>query len=219
MRPQIAVVALLSAVTNGASLNRRATTVLPTNSFSSFDNHWNWFYPGGVTDHNGGARMDKEHVKFEGGNTVVITAEPVTGEPPSKHGGRTIPINYRAGAIHSKETFTVEKGGGYDFNAEFLVNPISGTWPAFWVSGAESWPPEIDMAEWMGDGNILFNTWNTSDSNTSKSLPYKNPEKWQSVKTQVRDENGKDVRVTFTFNGEVVATQFGAGFVGKPLNL
>lgn len=221
MHVQIPVLALLSAVAHGATLRpRAATTVLPTNSFGSFDTYWNYLYPGGESDHNGGARMDKEHVSFQGDNTVVMTSEPVEGEPPSYFGGRTIPINYRSGTIHSKNQFTVQKGGGYDFHAEFLFKqPWAGCWPAFWVTGAKSWPPEIDMAEWMGDGKILFNTYNTSSQLTSKALLYENAEEWHSVKTEVRDENGVDVRVNFIYDGTPIATQFGKGFVGQPLNL
>lgn len=120
MYAQIPFLTLLSAVAHGASLHRRASTVIPTNSFGSFATYWEYLYPGGLTDHNGGARMDKDHVTFEGDNTAVLSAEPVTGEPPSYFGGRTIPINYRAGTIHSKNNFTVQVGGGYDFYAEFL---------------------------------------------------------------------------------------------------
>lgn len=220
MRSGIPIVALLAAATNGAALEARAqSTVLPKNSFSNFDKYWNYLYPGDVTDHNGGARMDKEHVKTENGNTVVITAEPSEGEEDSSHGDGSTPVNYRSGAIHTKETFTVKKNGGYDFNAEVLVNPVKGTWPAFWCSGAESWPPEIDFVEWMGDGKVLFNTWNTSEIHGADSLPYKNVDEWHSISTKVVDDNGSDVKVTFTYDGEVVATQWGKGFVGKALNL
>jgi Beta-glucanase/Beta-glucan synthetase len=26
----------------------------------------------------------------------------------------------------------------------------TGTWPAFWLTGTQSWPPEIDIYEWYG---------------------------------------------------------------------
>ncbi|MBE3048102.1 hypothetical protein IMZ48_37470, partial [Candidatus Bathyarchaeota archaeon] len=134
MRTGIPILALLAAVTSGAAVERRAqATVLPKNSFGSFDKYWNYLYPGDIADHNGGARMDKEHVKVEGGNTVILTAEPSTGEPNSSHGDGSIPIHYRSGAIHSKATWTVKQNGGFDFNAEVLVNPVKGTWPAFWA--------------------------------------------------------------------------------------
>lgn len=221
MHSGIPIVALLAAVTNGAAFERRAegATVLPKNSFSNFDQYWNYLYPGDVSDHNGGARMDKEHVKTENGNTIVITAEPSSGEPNSSHGDGSIPIHYRSGAVHTRETFTVKKNGGFDFNAEVLVNPVKGTWPAFWCSGAESWPPEIDFLEWMGDGKVLFNTWNTSEIHDSKALAYNNVAEWHSVSANVVDDNGSDVKVTFTYDDKVVSTQWGKGYVGKALNL
>ena len=191
--------------------------LIPTNSFSSFGKYWNNLYPDG-SDHNGGARMDKEHVSIDSGN-LVITAEPVEGEPPSYFGGRVIPINYRSGAIHAKENFTVRKNGGLDFSAEFIAPVEKGTWPAFWLTGVDKWPPEIDIAEWMGDGKILFNTYNTSTQMTSKNLVYKNPDQWHSVRCEIRDENGSDVRVQFYYDGQPIATQYGAGFVNQGLHL
>lgn len=192
-------------------------TLIPTNSFSSLDTYWNYLYPDG-SDHNGGARMDKAHTTVKDG-VLTLTAEKVSGEPPSKFGDGTIPINYRSGAVHSKQTFTVAKGGGLDFSGEFKAPIAKGTWPAFWLTGAESWPPEIDIAEWMGDGNILFNTYNTSTNPMSKSLPYINQNNWHKVQAEIRDENGSDVSVKFYMDGTAVDTQYGSGFVGKPLNL
>lgn len=192
-------------------------TVIPANSFSSLETHWKYLYPGG-SDHNGGARMDKNHVSVESGN-LVLTAEPVTGEPPSEFGGRIIPINYRSGTIHAKETFTVAKNGGYDFSGEFIAPVDKGTWPAFWVTGVDDWPPEIDLAEWMGDGNIQFNTYNTSSNPSSRQVAYENPNKWHSIRAEVRDENGSDVRIQFFMDGEPMDTQYGASFVNKALYL
>lgn len=221
MRAEIPAVALLAAVTNGAMVKRLAepATLIPKNSYSNFDTYWNYLYPGGVSDHNGGARMDKEHVKTENGNTVVITAEPSEGEPNSEHGDGSTPIHYRSGAIHSKESFTVKKNGGFDFKSEVLVNPVKGTWPAFWCSGDNSWPPEIDFLEWFGDGDVLFNTWNTSEIHDGARRPYNNVDQWHSVNVAVVDDNGSDVKVTFTYDDEVVSTQWGKDYVGKPLNV
>ncbi|SPO04346.1 uncharacterized protein DNG_07031 [Cephalotrichum gorgonifer] len=221
MYAQLSVLTLLSAIAHGAALQpeRRAGAILiPKNSFADYDSYWLDLYPGGKTDHNGGARMDMDHVAFSGGNTITITAEPVTGEPPSLFGGRTIPINYRSGAIHSKIDFKVTKGGGVDYYAEVNAPIAPGTWPAWWVSGANKWPPEIDMAEWMGDGKILFNTWNTSSIMASKALPY-DTSKWHSVLTQVRDINGVDVKVTFIYDGVTVAVQTGKGYINEPMHM
>lgn len=139
-------------------------TMIPKSSFNSqtdFDTDWNYLYPWG-TDHNGGARMANSQVAFSSGQ-LTLTAKKVSGQPPASHGGQSIPINYLSGAIHAKEHFNVSKGGGYDFTGEFKATTTKGTWPAFWLTAVNGWPPEIDMAEWKGSGKISFNTFNVSD--------------------------------------------------------
>lgn len=115
-------------------------TMIPSTSFDSqadFDADWDYLYPWG-SDHNGAARMDKAHVKIADG-TVTLTAERVTGQKPASHGGQMIDIHYLSGAISAKEYFNVSPGGGYDFTGEFKATTTRGTWPAFWLTGVDSW--------------------------------------------------------------------------------
>jgi beta-glucanase (GH16 family) len=188
---------------------------IPTNSFSDFDTYWNYLYPWG-SDHNGGARMDTAHVSVEDG-VLVLTAEPVTGQSPAQHGGNEIPINYLSGAIHAKEQFTVKAGGGYDFSADFIAPVELGTWPAFWLTGVNSWPPEIDIAEWKGSGDISFNTFNTSSEVDALDVNYPSPSEWHSVKAEIRAVNGADVKTDFYLDGEWVTSQHAASFIYAPL--
>lgn len=99
-------------------------------------------------------------------------------------------INYLSCAIYANQEFTVEEGMGLDFEAEFIAPVGTGIWPAFWLTATVGWPPEIDMAEWKGSGDISFNTFNTSDQVDALDLPYLNPAEWHTVKTQLRDHNG-----------------------------
>lgn len=191
------------------------TTVIPSDSFSNFDAYWNQLYPWG-SDHNGGARMSSGQVSVSDGY-LVITADPASGEPPAEHGGNQIPINYLSGAIHAQNTFTVTSGGGLDFSADFLAPVDRGTWPAFWVTGADSWPPEIDIAEWKGSGDISFNTFNTSSEVIALDIPYTAPGDWHTVLAEVRDVNGVDVSVDFYLDGSFVARQGGSNYIGAPL--
>ncbi|KAK2055806.1 family 16 glycoside hydrolase [Colletotrichum caudatum] len=194
-------------------------TVIPTGSFdckTSFDRYWNYLYPWG-SDHNGGARMTQNNVKF-GNGTLTLTATKVSGQPPAGRDGK-IPINYLSGTIHAKQHFIVSRGGGNDFTAEVRATTTKGTWPAFWLSGVQTWPPEIDMAEWKGSGKISFNTFNTSSAVVSKNVKYPDPDKFHKIKCETRDLNGKDVQVKFYMDDQLVTTQIGAGFVGKPMYL
>ncbi|KAI1500399.1 concanavalin A-like lectin/glucanase domain-containing protein [Biscogniauxia marginata] len=208
---------LLLAIAAGTEAVR---TIIPTTSFNSqsdFDADWNYHYPWGTT-HNGGARMDKAQVQFSNG-LLTLTAKKVTGQPDAGSGDNTIKINYLSGAIHAKEHFTVQTGGGYDFTGEFKATTTKGTWPAFWLTAVSGWPPEIDMAEWKGSGKISFNTFNTSSVLSWKDVTYPNPDQFHSIKCEIRDVNQKDVSVKFYMDGSLITTQVGGGYVGKPLYL
>lgn len=57
------------------------------------------------------------------------------------------------GLICSENSFQY---GHFEIEAKLPSGPI-GIWPAFWFSGVESWPPEIDIFEGFGNwkGNYL----------------------------------------------------------------
>ncbi|KAJ0386378.1 hypothetical protein COL922a_004426 [Colletotrichum nupharicola] len=175
-------------------------TIIPKTSFdsqSNFDADWNYLYPWG-SDHNGGARMTKGNVKFSGG-TLTLTAN-------KRRDPRQRALN-------------VSKGGGYDFSAELKATTTKGTWPAFWLTAVQGWPPEIDMAEWKGSGKISFNTFNTSSIVTAKDVNYPSPGNFHSIKVETRDLNDKDVQAKFYMDGNLITTQVGAGYFGKPMYL
>uniref|UniRef100_A0A8H7K6R4 Uncharacterized protein n=1 Tax=Bionectria ochroleuca TaxID=29856 RepID=A0A8H7K6R4_BIOOC len=148
--------------------------------------------------------MDKSQVSTAQGY-LTLTSKPVTGQPPAHHGGKDIPINYLSGAIHAKKTFTVQAGGGFDFSADFLAPVDKGM------------APEIDVAEWKGSGDISFNTFNTSSQVTARDVPYSNPKAWHTVRTEIRDANGRDVSVSFYLDNKWVATQYGSNYVDAGL--
>lgn len=197
----------IAAVAGG--LHQRAVTDIPSDSFSSLDEYWNYYYPWGQT-HNGGAKMTKEQVSVDNG-VLKLTATPTSSEAD--------PIHYYSGAIHAKKTFTVAAGGGYDISAEFIAPVAKGTWPAFWLNAAAGWPPEIDIAEWKGSGKISFNTFNTSSEVEALDVDYPSPGSWHSVKAEIRDINGYEVSTKFYLDGKLVTTQIANDYVGKGLRL
>ncbi|KAF2196092.1 family 16 glycoside hydrolase [Delitschia confertaspora ATCC 74209] len=202
-------------------LNPRAVqTLIPKSVFDSTTNLEQYFtynYPWG-TDHNGAARMAPSHVSLSAG-TLTLTAQPVTGQKPATHGGKQIPIHYLSGAVGAKQHFTVPANGGLAFSGSFQATTIKGTWPAFWLTGVNGWPPEIDMAEWKVSGKISFNTFNTSSQVAAKDVSYRSPENFHDIRTELRHVNGKDVQVKFYMDGKLVTTQVGKGFMGKAMYL
>lgn len=161
--------------------------------------------------------MDKPHVSISTPGTLTITAQRVTGQPPATHGGQQIAINYLSGAIGAKQTFTVPTGGGLVFSAEFQAPVAKGTWPAFWLTAVQGWPPEVDMAEWKGSGKISFNTFNTSSSVSARDVAYPNPGQWHAVRCQLRDNGGGIVQVKYFLDNVEVTTHYGRDYVGKAL--
>ncbi|KAH9889641.1 concanavalin A-like lectin/glucanase domain-containing protein [Xylariomycetidae sp. FL2044] len=223
MRSQLLLTALpcIVSATTTTPKSRRQTvteTLIPTTSFSSFDTYWKALYPWG-TDHNGGARMSESQISVSSDGALTLTATPVTGEPPAENGGVEYPVHYLSGAVHAAQTFAVAAGGGYDFSGEFRATTTYGTWPAFWLTAVSGWPPEIDMAEWKGSGDVSFNTFNTSSSVATHDVPYDDPDAWHTVKVQLRDENGSDVRVKYFLDGVEQTTHYGDNYIGAAMYL
>jgi beta-glucanase (GH16 family) len=163
--------------------------------------------------------MDKAHVTISAPGILTLTAQRVTGQPPATHAGKQIPINYLSGAVGARQNFTVAKGGGLVFSASFLAPVTKGTWPAFWLTGVSSWPPEIDMAEWKGSGKVSFNVFNTSSVAATKDVVYKEPGRWHDVKCELHDSGGGAARVRYWLDGQEVVTQYEKGIVGKEMYL
>ncbi|KAL0261337.1 hypothetical protein SLS55_002767 [Diplodia seriata] len=204
--------------TSPAKRQSSGTTLIPKTCFddySSLEEYFDYLYPWG-SDHNGSARMvgnstDHDYIAIDPAGQLTITAKPVSGQPATSGGTA---INYLSGAVHAKQSFAVEAGGGLDFSASVLATTDVGTWPAFWLTATEGWPPEIDLAEWKGSGDISFNTFNTSSEVEAKDVEYPSPTEFHDVKAELRDENGSDVSINFYLDGELVTTQVGAGYTG-----
>jgi hypothetical protein len=54
-------------------------------------------------------------------------------------------FNFTGGVVTTKAAYTY---GLFEINCRFPAG--RGFWPAFWLSGANSWPPEIDVLEFVG---------------------------------------------------------------------
>lgn len=151
---------------------------------------------------------------------MTLSAVYTTGLGTVTSGGKTIQLHYKSGTIYAKPTFTCALGGGYDITASFIAPTTKGTWPAFWLTAVSGWPPEIDIAEWKGNGKISFNTFNTSSSVTAHDVTYSNPGSTHTVKATVRPESdGKTAKINFYLDGTLQMTQFGANYVGKAMYL
>ena len=192
-------------------LAKRESTLIPTTCFdstSSLTEYFDYAYPWGDT-HNGAAKMYDANAVISTAGTLTLNAT-YTGASD---------YAYDSGTVYAKQSFTVEESGGLDFTADFIAPVATGTWPAFWLDGVNSWPPEIDIAEWKGTGDISFNTFNTSSEVEALNVDYPNPTEFHTVKAELRDENGSDVSVKFYLDGTLVTTQWASGLTGQPMYL
>ncbi|MCL6218203.1 hypothetical protein [Zunongwangia pacifica] len=130
-------------------------------SFSSLENFnkdWNMLYPWGA-DHNGSARMFEENVNLNDG-VLQIHSEWIdwawegysTADPHLR-------ITFHSGAVHAKQKIQVtEELPDWEISGDFKAPTAPSSWPAFWITGVDSWPPEIDILEFKGTTSNLQNT-------------------------------------------------------------
>ncbi|TFK41612.1 endo-beta-1,3-galactanase [Crucibulum laeve] len=202
-----------------------ATTVIPSNSFSSystFESYWAYLYPWG-SDHNGSARMkgsSSDHSNIVvASNTLSLIATPTSNlSPPTSSADPHPAIHYASGAIHAKSQITVTSANGYTISGEFSASTAKGTWPAFWLTAVNGWPPEADIGEWKGTANNWYNTFNTSSVVRSDLVSWPTDLSFHSLKAVLTAEsNNADVKIQFYMDNTLRATQYGQGFVGKPM--
>lgn len=110
-------------------------------------NWWTrYIYSGGLLD-----TLNDERQLYRERNNHVMTGSTL------ELTGRVVPLNerfqYESGMIRSKDTFKY----GY-FETRAKMPPGIGSWPAFWLNsdsgpdGSLSWPPEVDIFEFVNNG-------------------------------------------------------------------
>ncbi|MFK4088225.1 hypothetical protein ACI2LF_29200 [Kribbella sp. NPDC020789] len=200
-------------------------TVIDTGTFANYSalqTTWNYLYPWG-SDHNGSARMyasadDHNHVYLESGGVLVLKATRITWDEGTSSSDPHLPIRYHSGAIHAKQQVTVtDRYPDWEIKGEFQAPSARGTWPAFWLTGADSWPPESDILEFKGDARAWFNTYDGDWDSTIVAVS--NPGGWNRYRAWITKANATDVDIDYYLNDQWIATHRGTNFVGKPMNL
>lgn len=193
-------------------------TVIPANSFSSFSTYWNNLYPWG-SDHNGTARMRTENISNSG--DVLTFTSTVTSGVGNSNKDPYLPIHYYSGAVHAKAIPVVNDAyPKWRFSAEVQSPSQKGTWPAWWITGADSWPPESDIMEFKGSATTWTNTYkNPSGGWSSQGHVISNPANWHTYTAYLTKISATDVQIEYWIDGTLKATHTGANFVGKRFNI
>lgn len=117
--------------------------------------------------------------------------------------GKTYNTKFDVGCLNSKKLF---KYGLFEFDIELPKG--CGLWPAVWLTGYESWPPEIDLIEAYSDikGNwnndLKTNAFydmvdNVHDIKARKSIPIKNKNVYNTLNIKLLWEED---RIVYYYN-------------------
>ena len=125
-------------------------------------------------DHNGSARMvgsatDNSHVYLPSRGSADDQ-----GQPGQRAGQTSTTCPARRGP--RIRSWSTTSSRSYEVRGEFQAPSARGTWPAFWLTGATSWPPESDILEFKGDSRNWFNTYkNAAGAWSSTIVSVSNP--------------------------------------------
>jgi len=191
-------------------------------SYQAFEASWNYLYPWG-SDHNGTARMvasaaNHSQVSLAGG-VLTLKATRIGGNEGASSQPPHLPIHYHSGAVHAKQQVLISSVYPvWDIRGEFQAPSSRGTWPAFWITGVNSWPPESDILEYKGDARNWFNTYkNPAGAWSNTIVGVANPAGWHAYRAVLTKLNSTDVQIQYYLDGSLVGTHRGANFVGKAM--
>jgi len=191
-------------------------------SYQAFQAKWNYLYPWGA-DHNGSARMvassaDHSHVSLADG-VLTLKASRLTGNNGTSSQPPHLAIHYNSGAVHAKQQVLVTASYPvWDISGEFQASSARGTWPAFWITGVNSWPPESDILEYKGDARNWFNTYKNASGAWSNSIVgVAMPGSWHRYRAVLTRVSSTDVQIQYYLDGSLKGTHRGANFVGKAM--
>jgi len=183
-------------------------------SQSAFTNYWSYDYPWG-SDHNGSARMNAANVSVADGIVTVSSRLANTDEGHSSSPPH-LRIRYESGTFYLKQTITISpQFPVWDFSGQFRVPTQNGTWPAFWITGAHSWPPESDFMEFKGTSSCHQNTYDGAWQAQITPVPAADTS-WHTYRVLATLQNSTNVSFRYYIDDTLESTQIANTFVDHP---
>jgi beta-glucanase (GH16 family) len=164
-----------------------------------------------------GSPTDHNHISVSGG-VLTIKAAKITWDEGTSTSNPHPAIHYHSGAIHARDQVVVtDQFPSYEVRGEFQAPTARGTWPAFWLTAVNSWPPESDILEFKGDSRNWFNTFRTSSDVSSTIVTVSGAGNWHTYRAWITKVNTTDVDIHYYLDGTWVGQHRATGFVGKPM--
>lgn len=229
LAPYVAGVMALSAVVflagSTATAAQSCKRLLDGSAIRSEATLWQNYglgYPWG-NDHNGSARMEASNVSVESG-TLILTASPLPVAQGNSSKDPHLPIRYASGAVYWKGLVAVsEEFPVWRLSGEFSAPTARGTWPAFWITAAKGWPPELDILEYKGDSVCWQNTLRGASYKDAKFLTHKTPVpdagSFHRYSVEMRRANATDVTVRYFIDDKLTGQDVALDYVDKPMQL
>ena len=222
MKSNISVIFILALLLSLEFSNQAFEAVIADSlrDYESFHKYWEYLYPWG-SDHNGSARMygsstDHSHIYLEK-RQIVLKATRVTKSEGNSIKHPRLKINYRSGAIHAKHKLIInDQFPDYEIKGEFKAPVAPGTWPAFWLTGAETWPPELDILEVKGNNVNWFNTFKSKTEIKTCKTPITYD--WHKYRVWMTKVSSTDVDIYFSIDDKFQCKHT-APFVGKHFHI
>lgn len=198
-------------------------TVLDNSSFDSytaFEASWNYLYPWG-SDHNGTARMygstsDHNHIYLNAG-TLTLKAARINWNEGNSSSDPYLPIHYHSGAVYAKAQVLVnDQFPNWEVKGDFQAPSVAGSWPAFWLTAVNSWPPESDILEFKGNATNWQNTFRTPQDVSSILTNVSAPGNWHNYRVWITKVSATDINIHYYIDGNWTGMHV-ANFVGKPM--
>jgi hypothetical protein len=183
-------------------------------NIGAFDNEWSYNYPWG-SDHNGTARMNQTNVTVSSG-VVTLSSSPASHDEGHSHASPHLNIRYNSGTFYLKQQIVIcPQYPVWDFSGKFKVPTEIGTWPAFWITGARSWPPESDFMEFKGSAECHQNTYNGRWQAKITRVPQADTV-WHAYRAVAALKDSTNVNFQYFIDGVLESEQTANTFVGSP---
>jgi hypothetical protein len=169
-----------------------------------------------------GSTTDHNHIYITAGGVMNIKATRITWNEGNSPHSPYLPIRYHSGAIHAKHQILInDQFPDYEVKGEFQVPTASGTWPAFWLTGVNSWPPESDIMEFKGNSVNWQNTMDGPDwtnvHTQSTQTTVSNAGNWHTYRAWITKVNATDVDIHYYIDGVWKAVHRAPNFVNSPM--